>query len=415
MIDARTAFAPLRSPLLRRYLAGQLPSVSCSWAQVVALSWVVVQIEPSALGWIVALQFLPSLLLGPWLGAVVDRHDRRRLLVLAEAGLGLVAFGYAATAAADALTLPAICLLALTWGLFNALDTPARRALIPMLVGPDLAAAASALTGTVLVLGMTIGTALGAALVATAGATASFAVNSVSFFADVILLATLRTGPSPRVQHAPRQIRDGLSYVWHTPPLRAAMLVLTIISTFAFTMPASVPILARDAFHGGPAVIGALFTAGMAGSLIGTLAFAAQRAHHPRTLHRTTLGMAIALSATAAAPDALLALPALAGIGFSWAYLLATVIAMLQTAQPQLMGRVMALFGVVLLGGTTISGPLTTMTTAIAGPRAPFVLGTVAALISATATASSATSRDPGVRRALLARLLLRSGQRDQS
>jgi hypothetical protein len=53
------AVAPLSSPAFRRYLAGQLPSVTCSWAQVVALSWVVVDLDRHALGWVVALQFLP--------------------------------------------------------------------------------------------------------------------------------------------------------------------------------------------------------------------------------------------------------------------------------------------------------------------------------------------------------------------
>src|SRR5690349_20727706 len=140
---------------LRRYLIGQLPSVTCSWAQVVALSWVVVERNPHALGWVTALQFLPSLVLGPWFGAVTDRHDRRRLLMLAEAGLGLVALTYAVVSAVDALTLPWIVLLATAWGVVNALDTPARRALIPMLVPAEQATRASALAGTVMLTGMT--------------------------------------------------------------------------------------------------------------------------------------------------------------------------------------------------------------------------------------------------------------------
>jgi MFS family permease len=131
------ALDTLRVVPLRRYLIGQLPSVTCSWAQVVALSWVVVERNPHALGWVTALQFLPSLVLGPWFGAVADRHDRRRLLMLAEAGLGLVALTYTVVSAIDALTLPWIFVLATAWGVVNALDTPARRALIPMLVPAD--------------------------------------------------------------------------------------------------------------------------------------------------------------------------------------------------------------------------------------------------------------------------------------
>src|SRR5687767_1375070 len=148
-----TGFAALRSPAFRRYLIGQVPSVTCTWIQVVALSWIVVDRDPTALGWVVALQFAPTLLLGPWFGAVTDRHDRRRLLMLAEAGLGLVAAAYAVAAATDRLTLPLIYGLAAAWGIINALDTPARQALIPALVQREHLASASALTGIVLLSG----------------------------------------------------------------------------------------------------------------------------------------------------------------------------------------------------------------------------------------------------------------------
>ena len=73
LLAGHPAVAALRARAFRRYLIGQLPSVTCSWAQVVALSWVVARLDPSALGWVVALQFAPSLLLGPWFGALTDR------------------------------------------------------------------------------------------------------------------------------------------------------------------------------------------------------------------------------------------------------------------------------------------------------------------------------------------------------
>jgi MFS family permease len=108
----RTAVVPLSSPPFRRYLLGQLPSLTGSWAQVVALSWWVESLDPRALGWVIALQFLPSLVLGPWFGVVADRHDRRRLLMLAECGLGLVAAAYALASLTGVLTVPVIYVLA---------------------------------------------------------------------------------------------------------------------------------------------------------------------------------------------------------------------------------------------------------------------------------------------------------------
>ncbi len=383
VLDGRAAVAPFRSAAFRRYVAGQLPSVTCSWAQVVALAWVVVQLDPQSLGWVVACQFLPSLLLGPWFGAVVDRHDRRRGLMLAEAGLGLVAVGYAAAAVTGTLTLPVIYLLASAWGVLNALDTPARQSLVPLLVSPERAGSAAALTGTVMVLGMTIGTAVGAVLIATVGVTATFAVNAASFFADVVILGTIRGRPAPRVERAPRQIREGMQYVGSTPRLRAAMLALAIIATFAFTINVSVPILARQSFGGGATLIGTFFTAVTAGCLVGTLAYAARGGYGPETLTRTALGMAAAQLATALAPQPLFAVVGLAGVGFAWSYLIGAVVTMLQSARPELMGRVMSLFAVVLLGGTTIGAPLATALTAVAGSRAPFAVGAAAAVIAA--------------------------------
>jgi MFS family permease len=365
--------------------------VTCSWAQVVALSWVVVQLDRRALGWVVALQFLPSLALGPWFGAVADRHDRRRLLMLAESGLGLVALAYAVASAADVLTLPVIYVLAAIWGVINALDTPARRALLPALVPPERAASASALAGTVLLLGMTAGSALGGTLAATAGVTAAFAVNAASFLADVILLHTIRPGALPLVRRAPRQVRDGLGYVWHTPVLRAPLLALAVIGTLAFTMQVSVPTLIRASFGGGPSLISAAFTAVTAGSLAGALIGAARGAPGSRAIALAAAIMAGSMVVTAVAPAAPAVLAGLAGIGLAWSLVLVSVIAVLQTADPRMLGRVMSLFAVVLLGGISAGGPIAASLATAAGPRAPFLLGALAAVAAIVIT--SATGR----------------------
>ena len=171
--------------------------------------------------------------------------------MLAECGLGLIAAGYALASLAGVLTLPVIYVLATAWGVINALDTPARRALVPALVPPEQAASASALTGTALLIGMAAGSALGGALVAAVGVTAAFAVNAASFLADVAVLSTIRAGKSPRVSRAPRQVREGLSYVLHTPELRAPLLTLALIATLAFTVQVSVPTLVHQSFAGG--------------------------------------------------------------------------------------------------------------------------------------------------------------------
>jgi hypothetical protein len=94
--------------------------------------------------------------------------------------------------------------------------------------------------------------------------------------------------------------------------------------------------------------------------------------------------MAAALLVTALSPYASVAILGLAGVGFTWTYLLGKVLAILQTSDPRLMGRVMSLFALVLLGGTTIGGPLAAALAGVAGCRAPFIVGVGSAVIAAS-------------------------------
>ena len=225
----------------------------------------------------VALQFLPTLLLGPWCGALADRYDRRTLLMAAEAGLGLVAAGYAVAAATGRLTLPVI-------GVLAALVGHGQRARHPGPAGADPAARpAGRRTGRggahrddACSLGMTLGAALGGLLVPAFGAAVAFGVNALSFFVDVAVLASLPIGTSTRTARAPRQVRDGLAHVWHTPELRLPLTVLAVVATTTFSYQVSVPLLVQEHLGGGAGGIGAALTAFTAASLVGTLVAAAR-------------------------------------------------------------------------------------------------------------------------------------------
>jgi predicted MFS family arabinose efflux permease len=262
-----------------------------------------------------------------------------------------------------------------------------------MLVPPDRAAGAAAVAGTVLLLGMTAGSALGGVLVATAGVTVAFAANAVSFVADVVVLHTIRVGPSPRVERAPRQVRDGLRYVWHSAALRVPLFAVGVLGTFALTLQVSLPILIEASFGGGPGAIGAAFTVATAGSLAGAVAAAIHGAPGPRTLRYAIVLMAAAMMATAVAPTVAVAMAGLAGVGIAWSVLLGSVIAIMQTADPRMMGRVMSLFGVVLLGGSAIGGPIAAAVTTMSGPRGPFALGALAAVTALAFVVPSARRR----------------------
>jgi predicted MFS family arabinose efflux permease len=145
---------------------------------------------------------------------------------------------------------------------------------------------------------------------------------------------------------------------------------------------------------GGPAQLGAALTALAAGSVTGTLVRAARGMPGPRALPLATAIMACGLAATAIAPVLPAALAGLATVGIGWSCFLGTTIANLQSADPRMLGRVMSLFALVLLGGTSAGAPVASALSASLGPHAPFFAGTAAA-IAALAVAVGSTRTRP--------------------
>ena len=176
-------------------------------------------------------------------------------------------------------------------------------------------------------------------------------------------------------------MRDGLGYVWHTPALRTPLLALAVVGTLAFSVQVSVPTLVRGSFGGGAPLMGTAFTAVTAGSLAGALYGAARGAPGPRAIARAAAVMAGSMVTVAVAPTVAVAIAGLAGVGLAWSLVLISVIAVLQSADPRMLGRVMSLFAVVLLGGTAAGGPIAASVAATIGPRAPFLVGAGAAIV----------------------------------
>lgn len=375
--------ATLRVGAFRRYLTGQLLSVSGSWVQVVALSSFVVQRDRQAIGLIVTLQFLP-MLVAPLFGAVADRVDRRRLVMAAEAGLGVVAIVYAALTLLGTITVGWIAAVAVVWGLINALDTPARQAFLTDLVPVTAAPQAGPLTGLVYLTGMTLGAASGAVLFDGMGLAACFLVNAATFFLDVAIVRTISVTPRPsasKVAVGARAVRDGLRHVATTPALRAALGALAIAATLTFTFPVSVPLLAAS-FEA--SAVGAFMAATAGGSLVGMLAAVARRQGGALAIGRCAMGLGMATGAVALAPSMPGAIVAVAAMGAAWSLFLTSVLVTLyQKTSPQMMGRVMAIFGMLLIGSTPVGSPIAATLAEAGGARAPFVVGALAGFAAA--------------------------------
>ena len=129
----------------RLYFIAQTVSMSGTWLQSVALSWLVLQLTDSAvaLGSIVAVLFGPILVLGPWAGVLADRVDKRWLLIVTQTSAGVFALALGVVTAAGVVQLWMVGGLALLTGIALALDMPARQSFVIEMVGPDEVANAS--------------------------------------------------------------------------------------------------------------------------------------------------------------------------------------------------------------------------------------------------------------------------------
>ncbi|MFC5909100.1 MFS transporter [Streptacidiphilus monticola] len=389
--------AALRQRDFRWWFGAQVFSASGTVTQGVALSWVVLQQTQDAL-WLSVLtvcQWGPMLLLGPWAGALVDRHDRRRLLRWTQAALALAGLLLAALTRADALPLWAILLVALVSGTVGAVDGPARQVLVVDLVGREGVAGAVGLWEVALNVSRVVGPGVGGALLATTGAAACFLVNGLAYLPALLVLRRLpphrsetETETDSRVTAAaagggPARagVREGLRYAWRTPVVRAC-LPMAAASGMLFTMGIALPLLATRALHLGGGGYGTLMAAFGVGGLPGALLAARTTDPTGRQVRRLALatGASVLLTAWSPTAPAAFACMVLTGVTSIWFVACANTLVQLRSA-PEMRGRVMGLWGMALPGTVPLTGFLVAAVGDHLGPRAAFsVSGTCLAL-----------------------------------
>ncbi len=382
-------FAALVVPNFRLYLAGQSVSLPGTWMQVVAQSWLVLQLSGSGavLGLVAAAQFLPVLLLGPYGGLVADRVDKRRLLLCTQAALGLLALVLGLLTVTGVVRLWMVFVLAVALGTVNSVDQPARQTFVPEMVGRDRVQNAVSLNSVLTNAARAIGPAAAGVLIATVGVGVCFLVNAASFAAVLLALALIRTGalhPAPPAGRAPGQLRQGLRYVRGTPGLLVPLLMMALVGTLAYEFQVTLPLLARVSLHGGAGIYGFLTAAMGIGAVAGGLVVAglARTGLLPFTI--AGAGFGIAILAAALVPSLPGELAALTVTGFFSTAFMATGNTTLQlTADPQFRGRVMALWSVTFTGSTPIGGPIVGVAADDLGPRYGLGLGALACFAAA--------------------------------
>jgi len=348
----------------RLYFSGLLLSTIGSWLQLTATSYLVYRLtgKASDLGYNVAFQFLPMLLLGTWAGAFADRFDRRTIMLCTQVLLALQALALGVLDLTGNISLPVVWGLSLFLGIVGAMDNPARRGLITELVPQSQLSNAMSMNTTVMTGSRVFGAALAAVLVGPLGTGWLFIANGVSYAAMIYGIVGLRKAemvPAVKRPAGGSPVRDVLRYVRSNRRLSSMFFVYVVVSTFAFNYSVVFPKLA-DVNWGSDDAFGWLMTVTGIGSIVGSLITARFPRVSLRWLVINVAVLGVSNIAVAWAPNLFFAYLLCLPLGFGGAAMIASGNAISQQeSPPDMRGRLLALTAVAFLGSTPIGGPIT--------------------------------------------------------
>ena len=359
--------------------------------QRIAQDWLVLVLltnhSGTAVGVVMALQFGPPILLMPWVGRVIDRNDRRRLLIATQSAMGLSALALGMLVIAGVVTLWQVYLFAALMGCISAFDSPVRQTFVAELVGEDDLPNAVALNSTLFNGARLIGPAVAGVMIAAIGTGWVFIVNALSFIAVLISLMYMRIDdllPLPKAADPSAGITDGLNYIRHRPDLLIALGMLFLVGTYGLNFPIFISTMSVSAFQGGPHLYGTLSSAMAIGSVAGALLVAGNRRPDLRVLILSAFGFGLVCLLAAAMPNAWTFGATLVVLGVVAQIFTTSTNRLVQlSTEPAMRGRVMTIYMGIFLGCTPLGAPLVGWLADACGPRWALVVGAASGLIAA--------------------------------
>ncbi len=259
---------------------GQLISLSGSSMQTAAILWQVSLLAPAhykglALGLVGLTRVAPVVIFSLLSGVAADALDRRKLMLLTQTGMTLVAAALAALTLRGLTALWPIYALAAVSAAFGSFDAPARQSLIPNLVPREHYPNAISLNALMMQLASVVGPMLAGMVLATLGIGWAYALNALSFLAVIAGLWLMRDVPARAAEaRTPISLQaalEGLRYVFSAPLIRSTML-LDFFATFFSSAITLLPIFAQDILKVGPQGFGWLYAAPAVGALLASVA-----------------------------------------------------------------------------------------------------------------------------------------------
>jgi len=403
-----TTHAPTSSGRLlnRNFLLlwqGQLVSVLGSQAFAIAMMFWLMEATGSAtlMGSLLMLSTLPTVLIGPFAGALADRTSRKRILVVCDGLAGLAALGLAVPffvpALGDRALTVALFAMAIAIGTTQAFFRPAAAAAIPDLVPRESVASANSMTQGSAQIAAILGQGLGGVLYQLMGAPLLFVLNGVSYLVSAASesLLHLPDHSTPNDDEANKtdlraDLVEGLRYVWANRGMRSFLALAAVVNFFATPVIVLLPFLVSERLGRGAEWYGFLLAGFGAGSLLGYVAAGAlqlSRQHRSHVLAATLIASGVLLAALGwtTRPWSALTLFTLAG-GLNGFFNIQLVTSFQLSTPPELRGRVMGVVTTVAMAaapaGMALGGVLGDLT----GKNVPVVYGLCGGMIALAAS-----------------------------
>jgi MFS family permease len=377
----------------RLFFAGQLVSVTGTWMESLAQSWLVLSLTSSAffLGLVPVAQFVPTVILSLYGGAIADRLPKRRILMCTQFSAAMLSIIMSALIFTDRVQLWHVYFIAALLGIVNSMDTPARQSFVSEMVSKDDLVQAISLNSAVFNAGRLVGPAVAGIVLAAIGPAWCFLVNGLSFFAVIFQLhrmdESLLFGTA--VRRARGGIRDGIRYAMGHRQVMLTIVLIGCVSTLAMNFNVWMPLLAKNTFDIGAGGFGLLMSMLGIGSMSGALFLAFIGNRRPSItfipISAALLGgieVLLAVVGLVSAPlvFALLVLPF---AGFMMTFTASMANSSVQMLAPDhLRGRVLAFYFMVFNSGMPIGALLTGVTAHEFGAPGSILLSAIVCIIA---------------------------------
>ena len=398
----------LRYRNYRLFFGGQIVSLAGSWITTTATSWLVYRLTGSAvlLGLVGFAGQFPAFLLGPFAGILIDRWDRRRLLIVTQVISMLESFALAALTLSGRITVEAILVLNVVQGIVNAFDMPGRQAFLSaMIENKDDLPNAIALNSSMVNLARLVGPSVAGIIIAAVGEGWCFAIDGISYCAVIVALLRMRIARSPARpagdRHAVADFLEGLRYAIGFHAIRSVILLLAVVSLVGVPYSVLMPVFAATVFQGGPHTLGLLMTSSGCGALLGALWLAGRRSvvGLGRVIPTAAAVFGLGLIGFSLASTLWFAIPCLVVAGFGFMVQMASSNTIVQTiVDDEKRGRVMSFYMMAFLGTAPFGSVIAGWMSSRIGAAHTLQIGGVCCLAAAAVFARALPAIRAGVR-----------------